>query len=222
MSPYGAVSSTSSSVSSPAVSRVDEGRHDRAEELLLHQPDLGIAGDHDRRLDEEALAVVDGAADEDLRVVRAPRELDRLAVPREGLAVDHRAHEVGEVADASHATNLAFTLRSGTSHVQRLSRLWGRNGLVTAQVALALVLLTVTVYLGRAFRAELSEPGFRTEGMLLASFDPRLAGYDGVRTEAFYRQLSERVKALPGVTSVGDDLDRSAEPGQPRAADDRA
>jgi predicted permease len=39
--------------------------------------------------------------------------------------------------------------------------------------------------------------------MLLASFDPRLAGYDAVRTEAFYRQLSERVRGLPGVTSVG-------------------
>ena len=131
--------------------------------------------------------------------------------------LDHRAIAVGLVLAAasallsslvpawraSHATNLALTLRSGTSHVQRLSGLWGRNGLVTAQVALALVLLTVTVYLGRAFRAELSEPGFRTEGMLLAGFDPRLAGYDSARTEAFYRQLSERVKALPGVTSVG-------------------
>jgi macrolide transport system ATP-binding/permease protein len=131
--------------------------------------------------------------------------------------LDHRAIAVGLVLAAasallsslvpawraSHATNLALTLRSGTSHAQRLSGLWGRNGLVTAQVALALVLLTVTVYLGRAFRAELGEPGFRTEGMLLAGFDPRLAGYDSARTEAFYRQLSERVKALPGVTSVG-------------------
>jgi predicted permease len=39
--------------------------------------------------------------------------------------------------------------------------------------------------------------------MLLSSFDPRLAGYDAVRTEAFYRQLGERVRALPGVESVG-------------------
>jgi predicted permease len=104
---------------------------------------------------------------------------------------------------ASQTTNLAFTLRSGPSNVQRFSRLWSRNGLVTLQVALALVLLTVTVYLGRAFRAELNEPGFRTERILLSSFDPRLAGYDAVRTEAFYRQLSDRVRALPGVTSVG-------------------
>jgi predicted permease len=103
---------------------------------------------------------------------------------------------------ASHTTNLAFTLRAGSSQARR-SRLWSRNGLVTGQVALALVLLTVTVYLGRAFRAELNQPGFRTERMLLSSFDPRLAGYDGPRTEAFYRQLSERVRALPGVTSVG-------------------
>jgi len=93
-------------------------------------------------------------------------------------------------------------LRAGSSQARR-SRLWSRNGLVTGQVALALVLLTVTVYLGRAFRAELNQPGFRTERMLLSSFDPRLAGYDGPRTEAFYRQLSERVRALPGVTSVG-------------------
>ena len=104
---------------------------------------------------------------------------------------------------ASKATNLAFTLRSGGSNVQRLSRLWGRNGLVAGQIGLALMLLTVTVYLGRAFQAELSQPGFRTERMLLSSFDPRLAGYNAAQTEAFYRRLTERTRALPGVTSVG-------------------
>ena len=39
---------------------------------------------------------------------------------------------------ASQATNLAFTLRSGGSNVQRRSRLWGRNGLVAGQIGLAL------------------------------------------------------------------------------------
>jgi predicted permease len=104
---------------------------------------------------------------------------------------------------ASRATNIAFTLRSGSSNVQRLSRLWGRNGLVVMQVALALMLLTVTVFLSRAFEAELSRPGFRTDRMLLAGFQPSLARYDPTRTEAFYRQLKERALALPGVTSVG-------------------
>jgi predicted permease len=137
--------------------------------------------------------------------VRLTFELDRRAIAV-GLVLAAASALLSSLVPAwraSHATNLAFTLRSGSSNVQRLSRLWGRNGLVTVQVALALVLLTVTVYLGRAFRAELSEPGFRTERMLLSNFDPRLAGYDAVRTEAFYRQLAERVRALPGVESVG-------------------
>jgi predicted permease len=137
--------------------------------------------------------------------VRLTFNLDRRAIAV-GLALAAASALLSSLVPAwraSHATNLAFTLRSGSSNVQRLSRLWGRNGLVTVQVALALVLLTVTVYLGRAFRAELSEPGFRTERMLLSSFDPRLAGYDAVRTEAFYRQLGDRVRALPGVESVG-------------------
>jgi putative ABC transport system permease protein len=104
---------------------------------------------------------------------------------------------------ASHATNLSHTLRTGTSNVPRQSRLWGRNGLVAGQVALALMLLTVTVHLSRVFQAELSRPGFRTDHILLSSFDPRLAGYDAARIEAFYRQLKDRVRGLPGVTSVG-------------------
>ena len=66
------------------------------------------------------------------------------------------------------------------------------------------MLLTVTVYLGRAFQAELSEPGFRTERMLLSSFDPRLAGYDTPRRPKRSIASSPNARrALPGVTSVG-------------------
>jgi putative ABC transport system permease protein len=104
---------------------------------------------------------------------------------------------------ATHRTNLAQTLRAGSSNLQRLSRLWGRNGLVAGQVALSLMLLTVTVFLGRAFQTELSQPGFRTDHILLSSFQPSLASYDGPRTEAFYQRLKEMAQALPGVTSVG-------------------
>ena len=104
---------------------------------------------------------------------------------------------------ATHTTNLAQTLRPGSSNLQRLSRLWGRNGLVAGQVALSLMLLTVTVFLGRAFQTELGQPGFRTDHILLSSFEPRMASYDGPRTEAFYQRLKEMAQALPGVTSVG-------------------
>ena len=115
--------------------------------------------------------------------VRLTFDLDRRAIAV-GLVLAAASALLSSLVPAwraSHATNLAFTLRSGASNVQRLSRLWGRNGLVAGQVALALMLLTVTVYLGRAFQAELSQPGFRTERMLLSSFDPRLAGYDAVQ-----------------------------------------
>jgi len=63
--------------------------------------------------------------------------------------------------------------------------------------------LTVTVSLFRAFQIEVSQPGFRTERMLLSTFDPQLARYDDGQADAFYTRLKERVRALPGVQSVG-------------------
>jgi predicted permease len=104
---------------------------------------------------------------------------------------------------ATRSLDLTQSLRPGRSAVHRGSRLWGRNGLVAAQVALALMMLTVTVFMTRAFQGELDRPGFRTERILLASFTPTLARYDEARTELFYTRLKERVRAIPGVTSVG-------------------
>lgn len=104
---------------------------------------------------------------------------------------------------ATHTNDLAQALRHGRARLPRHSRLWGRNGLVAVQVALALMLITVTVFLARAFEAELGRPGFRTERILLANFEPSLARYDAPRTALFYTQLKERARALPGVTSVG-------------------
>jgi predicted permease len=83
------------------------------------------------------------------------------------------------------------------------SRLWGRSMLVCGQVALSLVLLTVTIFMYRTFQSQLDQgPGFRTEGLLFASFEPGLARYDEARTHAFYRLLRDRAQALPGVRTV--------------------
>jgi predicted permease len=83
------------------------------------------------------------------------------------------------------------------------TRLWGRHSLVCLQVALALVLVTVTAALYAGFNATIAQgPGYRTEGLLLMRFDPRLAGYDEDRARQFYSLLKERTRALPGVTSV--------------------
>jgi hypothetical protein len=85
----------------------------------------------------------------------------------------------------------------------RLPRQWGRQVLVGGQIAVALVLLTVGLFLYRAFAFELDRgPGFRTDHLLMAVFEPGLARYDGDRAGRFYRQVKERTLALPGVRSA--------------------
>ncbi len=65
------------------------------------------------------------------------------------------------------------------------------------------MLVTVTIFMYRAFNSRLTQgPGFRTEGLIFASFDPALARYDDARAETFFRDLKDRAAALPGVRSV--------------------
>jgi predicted permease len=45
-------------------------------------------------------------------------------------------------------------------------------------------------------------PVFRTDHLLMSTFDPSLARYDTGRTAGFYRALVEQAKGLPGVRSV--------------------
>ena len=103
----------------------------------------------------------------------------------------------------STRVDLVTRLKDRSDAAPRRSRLWGRNVLVATQVSLSLVLLTVAVFLYRGYQAELGRgPGFRTDHILLMSFDPVLARYDDTRSEAFYRLLTEKVKTMPGVRSV--------------------
>ena len=82
-------------------------------------------------------------------------------------------------------------------------RLWGRNALVVAQVALSLVLMIVAAMLFRGFRSELmGGPGFRTDHLVMMSFDPTLVRYGERQTQQFYKQLSERARSTPGVQSA--------------------
>jgi predicted permease len=82
-------------------------------------------------------------------------------------------------------------------------RLWGRSLLVCGQVALSLMLVTVTIFMYRAFDSRLRQgPGFRIDGLIFASFDPSLARYSDERAETFFRDLRDRAAAMPGVRSV--------------------
>ena len=83
----------------------------------------------------------------------------------------------------------------------RRSRL--RAFLVVAQVSLSLLLLIVTGLFVQSVRKALaSNPGFESGNLLLASVDLGLQGYDKQRGQEFYRQLPERVAALPGVRTA--------------------
>jgi putative ABC transport system permease protein len=100
-------------------------------------------------------------------------------------------------------TDLANALKSATAVAPGRRRLWGRNLLVSGQVAISLVLLTVSTFLFRGFREELRQnPGFRTDHLLTMSFDPTLVHYNESQTQHFFRDLVARARAVPGVKSA--------------------
>jgi predicted permease len=89
---------------------------------------------------------------------------------------------------------------------------WGGRGvrrgrmagvLVAVQVTFSLVLLIGSgLFLRSLQKASSIDIGMKPEGVLLLSVDPKTQGYDQERTLQFYRQLDERVTALPGVQSM--------------------
>jgi predicted permease len=82
-------------------------------------------------------------------------------------------------------------------------RLWGRNALVVAQIAMSMMLLAVTFLMFRGFQHGLLEgTGFPTDGRLIVRFDPRLVQYDAAQTQRFYETLVERMRHTPGVESA--------------------
>ncbi len=75
--------------------------------------------------------------------------------------------------------------------------------LVVAQVALSLVLLVSAGLLVRTLqKAYAVNPGFETKNLLALTLDLKLHGYDEQRGQLFFRQLTERVAALPGVQAA--------------------
>ncbi|MEM9290943.1 MAG: ABC transporter permease [Acidobacteriota bacterium] len=86
-------------------------------------------------------------------------------------------------------------------------RRWGlgsfHSTLVIAQLALSLVLLASAGLFVRSLQqAQRIDPGFRSEGVLLAAIDPSLVGYDEPRGRELYDRLLQRVASLPGVESA--------------------
>jgi predicted permease len=99
--------------------------------------------------------------------------------------------------------NLTSAMKASDAMPAGRRRLWGRHLLVVGQVAVALTLLTVTTSLYRGFQRELGgRPWFRTDRLLILSFDPSLVHSNEEQTAQFYKQLLERSQSVTGVKSA--------------------
>ena len=117
------------------------------------------------------------------------------------LAVSLVAGAVFGLAPALQAT------RAGVSQALRETSAQGgaartrlRSVLVVAQIAISLVVLIGAGLVVRTLQQlQTMNPGFDPQNGLTMSFDLGLSGYDEDHAQQFYRQLTERVKTLPGV-----------------------
>ena len=101
------------------------------------------------------------------------------------------------------ATDLARLREAGRGSTRRAHR--GRNALVVVQTALALVLLIGSALLVRSFVAlGHVDPGYETEDLLTFQFAPEQDHLtDAATWAAFHMGFMDRLRALPGVESVG-------------------
>ncbi len=99
--------------------------------------------------------------------------------------------------------DLVPALKSGRAEGGKHRRFLGKNALVIAQVAGALVLLVFATQVYRGASILLSSPaGFRTDHMLTASFNPTLARDTPEQTRDFYQRLLEKARTLTGARSA--------------------
>ncbi len=101
-------------------------------------------------------------------------------------------------------TNLAGTLKEGgRTSSQHSARHRFRDLLVASQVAVCLVLLVCAgLFLRSTQNAARQDMGFDMKNRLVVSMDTELRRYDEARSRVFFRQLLERVRALPGIVSA--------------------
>jgi predicted permease len=102
----------------------------------------------------------------------------------------------------STAIGRAGLLKDDARTTRSRSRLL--SSLVSAQVALSLLLLVGAGLFVRTLQNLLNiDPGFHREGVLLVDLDGQREGYRDARLTAFYSDLLDRVRRVPGVVSAG-------------------
>jgi predicted permease len=77
------------------------------------------------------------------------------------------------------------------------------DGLVIAQIALSMLMLVCAgLFIRSLLHAQSNDPGFDSNGVLLASMDLRTIGYTPSAGIEFERQLLAKIEGLPGVVSA--------------------
>ena len=127
-------------------------------------------------------------------------------------------HVLAFAAAASLGTGVVFGLAPAIQSVrvdlapalkneavaQRLRRFHLRDLLVTAQIAMSVVLLVGSLLVVRSLQNALSvKLGFEPRGAATVAFDLALEGYNETRAKDFQRRLMQRVRALPGIEAAG-------------------
>ncbi|HKX00689.1 MAG TPA: ABC transporter permease [Bryobacteraceae bacterium] len=103
---------------------------------------------------------------------------------------------------ASTHTSLTPALKNDVP-VERMRRFHLRDVLVTAQVALSVVLLVGSILVVRSLQHALNlHLGFEPRHAASVSMDLSLEGYNETRGREFQRRLLEKVRSLPGVESA--------------------
>jgi putative ABC transport system permease protein len=100
--------------------------------------------------------------------------------------------------------DLTQSLKEGSRSVAGGSSQRLRSLIVVAEIALSLILLVGAGLLTRSFvRLTRVDPGFDAHNVLTMKMTiPRSKYKDGVASATFYRQLIEKIQALPGVDSA--------------------
>ncbi|HTI40060.1 MAG TPA: FtsX-like permease family protein, partial [Vicinamibacterales bacterium] len=112
------------------------------------------------------------------------------------------------LAPALRSTRLSLsaTMKSGGRGTTDGRERFGlRRALVVAQVALSLVLITSALLLVRTYHNLVSaDPGFRQDGVVIASLDLRRAGVDPASRPSMTRRIGDALAAIPGVDGVAE------------------
>ena len=99
--------------------------------------------------------------------------------------------------------DLTAVMKASDSVAPGRRRRWGRALLVGGQVAVSVVLLVVAMFIYRSFGQQVARgPGYRTDHLLMMSFDPSLVRYAEAQSQRFFERVAELARAVPGVKTV--------------------